>query len=229
MKRDKSVTHDLDREIRNERTKAVVEAVCAGKVHVLTVGNHQPTLVLFESARDAYTGNEAMREEGWEVSGANDEKHKPPMAPLAFWVRHPSPFSGGQSSLKKGRVFPPDSPCPSDVQYAQHQNGIVFRRVDYKYSTYANAGWRAMSDYDGDGSEHSWSALNGSNGDASPMTEVFLPMDSKVSVENLLHPVWRAVEAVVTPERLANAYRSSMVVDLVYDAVVAALRMIDKE
>lgn len=226
MKRDKSVTHDLDRDTRTARTKAVVEAVCTGKVHILTVGDHQPTLVLYENGRDALRGNEAMREEGWELSSVKDDHH---FMPAAVWVRHPSPFAPAHSTLTKGRVFPPDSPCPSDVEYAQHQNGVVFRRVDYKYSTSLSPSWRAMVDYDGDGSEHSWNALNGGNGDGSPMTEVFLPRDSKVSVEDLRHPAWRAVEAVVTPERLAGTYRASMLTDLVYDAVVAALKSVSKE
>lgn len=219
MKRDR-VTFDLDRDVRNARTTAVVKAVCTGKVHVLTVSSYEPTLVMFESGRDALRGNEAMREQGWDVSSVSDgDRRNPP----AYWVRHPSPFAAPHNALTEGRVFPPDSPCPTDVEYARHQNGVVFRRVDYKHSgPYVSTGWRAMVEYDGDGSEHNWSALNGGFGDGSPMTEVFLTKDSHASVTDLRNPVWRAVEAVVTSERLHKADRPDKVVELVYDAVVAA-------
>jgi len=194
MKREALVTHDLDRDTRTSRTHDLLDKAGIGKVHVLTTGTYEPTLVLFESARDAYKGHEAMCAAGWDVSRVSDDHGNPP----AFWVRHPSPFATTQSLLTKGRVFEVDSPCPTDVEYAQHQNGIVFGRMRYGQQ---QPRWRAMVEYQGDGSEHDWPSLNGSYGDASVMVEVFLPRSNSFSVEDLRHPVWRAVEAVATQER----------------------------
>jgi len=224
MKRDTRVTHDLDRDIRNNRTKQVLSENGVTKVHVLTVGTYDPTLVLFENGRDALQGTEAMRACGWDITPVGNSDRT---APPAYWVRHPSPFAAPHNILTEGRVFPPGSPCPTDVEYARHQNGIVFRRV--RYSHPEQPGWRAMSEYGGDGGEFSWSLLNSDVGDSSPMTEVFLPADSQASVEDLRHPVWRPVEAVATRERLSRATANqTLVVELVYDAVVAALKAAGK-
>jgi hypothetical protein len=86
-----------------------------------------------------------------------------------------------------------------------------------------------LAAYGGDGQEYSWHTMNGSNNDGSPLTEVSLPAeDTAQPVEDLRNPVWRAVEAVVGLDQLQGATTPAAVVDLVYDAVVAALKAVEK-
>jgi hypothetical protein len=208
MKRHLPVTFDMDRDARNHCTEKALHKHGLTGVHVLTMGE-SPTLVLMTAA-DELGFIEVMAEQGWSYEKIDSSSAANP----AYWVRHPSPFAAPEE-LAKGRVFPPDSPAPGDVEYVQHPNGCVFRRVDC--GAYSPR-WRKYKDDDG---EYTWSSLNSSSSDGSPMIEVFLPKrESSVSIGNLSHPVWRAVEGVVTPERLSGADQQRAVVDLIYDVVV---------
>jgi hypothetical protein len=159
-----------------------------------------------------------MKTQGWSYEKISSSRPESP----AYWVTHPSPFTGKDGLIPEGRVFPPDSPCPTDVELVRHQNDCVFRCVRYGSS---QPRWRALRG----GREYDWRTLNGSQSDGSPMVEVFLPdKDRRQSVEDLRNPVWRAVEAVATPTRLTEVSTPAEVVDLIYDAVVAALKVAEK-
>lgn len=220
MKRHLPVTFDLGREARNHHTEKALRDHGLTDIHVLTMGG-APTLVLMTDA-DELGFVEVMTEQGWDHEKIDSSSATHP----AYWVRHPSPFTPQTLDLLKSRVFPPDSPCPRDVEYVRHQNNVVFKRVDYGSSEPA---WRALATYGGDGQTYSWRTLNDSRNDGSSLVEVSLSAeDAAQPVEDLRNPVWRAVEAVVDFDRLKAATTSAAVVDLVYDAVVAALKAVEK-
>jgi hypothetical protein len=218
MERHVPVSYDLDGEIRNHATKRALHEHGLHDVHVLTLGIS--ILVLLRTG-DELGFVEVMAAQGWDYEKVAESSH--PESP-AYWVRHPSPFTGKDGLIPEGRVFPPDSPCPTDVEHVRHQNGCLFLRVRYS----SQPRWRALREHEGDGHEYGWHTLNSSQHDGSPMVEIFLPNeDRRQPVEDLRNPAWRAVEAVATSDRLNSAITSFDIVNLIYDAVVAALKAVE--
>lgn len=218
MERQQDVTFDMDRDTRNSRTQKALHDHGMTNVHVLTMGT-TPTLVLLEAA-DELGFVEVVKAQGWDSEKIVSSSAGNP----AYWVRHPSPFAAQSEGIRAGRLFASGSPCPHDVDFVQHQNGLIFRRMARGE---CNPTWRAMREHGGDGDEYSWTSMNGTTGDGSPMVEVFLPATASTApIEDLKHVAWRAVEAVVDFDRLQDATTPVAVADLVYDAVVGALKAV---
>lgn len=221
MKRHLPVTFDLDRETRNQRTERALHEHGMTNFHVLTMGG-SPTLVLLEAAHELGFV-EVMKSQGWDYEKINSSSAGNP----AYWVRHPSPFLPPSTHLQQGRVFPPDSLCPFDVDAVRHPNNILFVRVDRGKH---EPEWRASPASGGDDGIFAWSQLSSTwAGDGVELREEFVPkFPPNYPTEDLRNPLWQAVGSVVTFDRLQDATTPATVVDLVYDAVAAALKAVGK-